>query len=823
MTPQLQFMFSQAVQAFQAGHFAQAEQILNSLMRSTPGHFDITHLLAIVCASQDQHEKALTFYQKALQINPKHAQALSNQSASFNALGRNLEALEAIKKALAIDSQALQYWYNGGNILCDLGQSEQALAYYEKAIALNPQSYQAYNNYGKALFDLERYEQALVAYDQALIIDPQFIDCLINKGATLNKLKHYESALAIYDQVLTLKPDYAEAWCLQGNLLRDLKRFSEALVKYDQAIMLKPDYAEAWCNKGAALNSLKRHQEALDHYARAVILEPTAAEVYFNQAISLAELNRFEEALAQYDHAIRLKPAYPEALCNKGAILNSLNLSQDALFHFDLAIKYAPEDAKLLSNKGLALSDLMLFDQALAQYEKSLRIDPEADWVFGDYFNLKQKVADWVDFELGLQKIITQLKAKKKIINPFFFLPLIDDPVLHKLCSEIFSKALDSPHHQLDRVSTPYQNKKIRIAYFSGDFRDHPIGALTSELFELHDRSQFEIFAFSTHRASDKDLFRSRLKNAFDQFIDVESKTSIEIAQLARDLKIDIAVDLAGHTRFAPTGAMSYRAAPIQINYLGYPGTMGAEYMDYIIADHTLIPPESQQFYTEKVIYLPDTYIVDDSKRVASSRIFTRAECGLPQNQIIFCCFNNSYKFNPTMLKSWASILMQVPNSVFWVSQNNPFFRENLLKEFEVLGIASERIIFANKLESMADHLARLSLADLFLDTAPYNAHTTALDSLKAGVPIITYLGQAFAGRVGASVLNAIELPELITHSLEGYEQLAVALAQDPERLQQLKTRLAHNKNTTALFDTPRFVRNLEDAYRRVYEEASSD
>ncbi|MBT8543362.1 tetratricopeptide repeat protein, partial [Polynucleobacter paneuropaeus] len=296
-------------------------------------------------------------------------------------------------------------------------------------------------------------------------------------------------------------------------------------MKYDQAIILKPDYAEAWCNKGAVLNSLKRHQEALDHYARAVVLEPTAAEIYFNQAISLAELNRPKEALAQYDHAIRLKPDYPEALCNKGAILSSLNLSHDALFHYDLAMKYAPEDAKLLSNKGLALSNLMLFDQALVQYEKSLRIDPEADWVFGDFFNVKQKVADWVDFELGLQKIITQLKENQKIINPFALLPLIDDPALHKLCSEIFSKARYLPQKQLDSIVEPYQNRKIRIAYFSGDFRDHPVGAITPGLFELHNRKDFELFAFSLKKAPENDSIRSRLKPLFDHFIEVDEKS----------------------------------------------------------------------------------------------------------------------------------------------------------------------------------------------------------------------------------------------------------------------------------------------------------
>jgi len=308
------------------------------------------------------------------------------------------------------------------------------------------------------------------------------------------------------------------------------------------------------------------------------------------------------------------------------------------------------------------------------------------------------------------------------------------------------------------------------------------------------------------------------MRKGFDRFIDIENMSDREIAQLVRELEIDIAIDLAGLTQFSRTGIFSYRAAPIQVNWLGYPGTIGANFIDYIVADKTIIPEQDQKFYSEKVVTLPDTYIVDDSKRIASSRIFTKKECGLPENGFVFCCFNNDYKFNPNVLGGWSRVLLAVKNSVIWTSENNKFFRGNLLAEFESRGIDSNRIIFAPRVDLMTDHLARYSLADLFLDTYPYSAHTTAIDSLKAGVPVLTLLGRSFAGRVAASLLNVNGLPELVTNSQESYEALAIELAMNPKKLAEIKLKLANNRMTTPLFDTPLFTKNIEAAYIKMYE-----
>jgi predicted O-linked N-acetylglucosamine transferase (SPINDLY family) len=309
----------------------------------------------------------------------------------------------------------------------------------------------------------------------------------------------------------------------------------------------------------------------------------------------------------------------------------------------------------------------------------------------------------------------------------------------------------------------------------------------------------------------------NRIRGAFDHFIDVKDKTDQEIASLARELGIEIAVDLGGHTTNARTSVFAYRAAPIQVNYLGYAGTMGTAFHDYIIADKTVLPESNQPFYTEKVAYLPNSYMVDDSKRIASPKEITRNELGLPNNAFVFCCFNNDFKLNEQVIHSWSTILLNAPNSVLWLSENNEFFKANLKIEFQKRGVDLARIIFANRVEAMPDHLARLMLADLFLDTHPYNAHATAVDSLKAGTPVLTWIGKSFAARVAASLLNAIGLSELITHSQEEYEALAIELATQPIKIKQIKERLAANRQSCPLFNTPLYTRHIEAAYMQMY------
>ena len=441
---------------------------------------------------------------------------------------------------------------------------------------------------------------------------------------------------------------------------------------------------------------------------------------------------------------------------------------------------------------------------------------PNIDWVCGELLHTKMKICSWSDLAESLGNISKKVVANEKVTGPFPLLALNDDALLHKKSSEIYIQSRYPFNPALEPIIKRPQSQKIRVGYFSADFHNHATGYLMAELFELHDKSQFELVGFSFGPIKNDEM-RQRLEKSFDQFIEVGNKSDIEIAQLSRDLNIDIALDLKGFTQDARTGIFAHRAAPIQVNYLGYPGTMGADYIDYIIADKTLISPELQSCYSEKVIYLPHSYQVNDRRRIISDRKFTRQEIGLPEHGFVFCCFNNNYKILPATFEGWMRILRAVEGGVLWLLEDNSWALENLKKEAENQGIAADRLVFAKRIP-LPEHLARHSQADLFLDTAPYNAHTTTSDALWAGLPALTLMGRSFASRVAGSLLNAVGLSELITGTQGEYEALAINLAMNPNKLEDIKLKLANNRMTTPLFDTLCFTKNIEAAYMKMYE-----
>lgn len=723
-----------------------------------------------------------------------------------------------LKQALRLQSKNPHVLGLLGVVSSQQGRHLEGLKYSQDSLKALPRNPLTLSNIGNIYFELKEHENALDAYDKSIKIDPQNPEAWSNKGNTLQELKRFEEALTHYDQALSLEPNYAEAWSNKGNALQGLKRFEEAITHYDKALSLNPNYAEAWSNKGNALQGLKRFEEAIAHYDQALSLKRDYAKGYANKANSLNELKRFEEAIAHYDQALRLNPNYAEAWTSKGNTLHELKRFDESIIHHDKALSLKPEYAEGWLNKGVVLNQMKQLDEAMACYDKALSINPNMDWVYGYLIHLKMKIASWSGLADSLGEISKKLMANQKLMSPFVLLSLSDEPLLHQQAAQIFTNDKFPFNPTLGVIPKHANKEKIRIAYFSPDFQNHPVSFLTAELFEIHDRSQFEVFAFSLQKAPIGDEMNLRLRNSFDQFIDVDSMSDAEIAQLARELEIDIAIDLTGSTQNCRTGIFAYRAAPIQVNWLGYPGTIGADFMDYIIADKTIIPDSCQQFYSEKVVHLPDTYMVDDSKRIASSKVFTREEFGLPKNAFVFCCFNNDFKFNPQVLDGWSRILLAVENSVLWLSENNEAFRANIKMESEKRGINASRIIFAPRVELMADHLARYALADLFLDTHPYGAHTTAVDSLKAGIPVLTFMGQSFPSRVAASLLNAINLPELITNSQEEYEALAIELAMNPNKLADIKLKLANNRLNTPLFNTPIFANNIETAYTKMHK-----
>ena len=786
MNPQLQALLQQAIQAVEDGNFIKAEELLQYFLNVKPAEFTALHLLAIVYASQNKHDTALEWYEKVLHIIPDDSSALSNYASSLSAIGRIQEALNIFRKVLEINPSDPVFFYNIANTLCELGKYEEALFYYEQSIKLDPEYFQAYNNYGKALYDLKRLPESLTFYENAIVINPFFIDGLINKGVSLNELKRYDEAIAHYDKALSLKSDYAEGWSNKGVTLHELKRYDEAIAHYDKALSLKSDYAEGWSNKGVTLHELKRYDEAIAHYDKALSLKPDYAETWSNKGVSLNELKRYDEAIVYHNKALSLKPDYAEGW----------------------------------SNKGITLNELKQYDEAIAHYDKALNLKPVIDWVPGFLLHTKMKICSWSGLAESLENIIKKVAANEKIINPFELLVLNDDALLHKKSSEIYIQSRYPLNPVLEPILKRPQSQKIRIGYFSADFRNHPVSLLTAELYELHDKSKFEIIAFS-FGADDKSPMRLRLSQAFNQFIDVSNMSDSEIAELSRNLQIDIAVDLGGHTQGSRTGIFSYRAAPIQTSYIGYLGTMGAEYYDYLLADKSIIPDELKKFYSEKIAYLP-SYQVNDRKRIISERQFRREELGLPETSFVFCCFNSNYKILPSTFDSWMRILNAVEGSVLFLYADNEWAKANLIDESSLRGFDSTRLVFGGRIPK-EEYLARYRVCDLFLDTFPYNAGTTASDALWAGLPVLTLMGESFASRVAASLLSAIGLPEMITKTQEEYETLAIELAMNSQKLKNIKLKLANNRLTTPLFDTPLFTKNLEAAYINMYERYHAD
>ena len=659
------------------------------------------------------------------------------------------------------------------------------------------------------------FQEAENYLDQILKIHPENPQGLRLTGVLTAHKKQWLLALDYFNKSLQSDPNNSATYSNIGNAQAELGLHDQALLNYEKAISIEENNAEAWSNKGNVLSELKRFEEAISNYDKAIALEPTYAEAWSNKGNALTNLRRYDQAIFYYDHALLLNREYAEAWSNKGACLGFMDCFDDALLHVNNAILIKPNCISAWLNKGQIYGDKKLLALALESYQNALTLDGNSKFLHGLILSIQNDLGIWIDRSNQIESLIKKLTIGERVTPTFPLFAMSDNPGDHLKAAIIWTNSEYPQNHFLGPIEK-YANPKIKIAYFSADFNDHPVSYLMAELFELHDRNRFEVYAFSLKRAHGSPM-RDRLISIFDHFIDVDEKTDQEITKLARDLKIDIAIDLNGHTQNYRTRIFAYRAAPIQVNYLGYPGTMGAQYMDYIIADRVVIPQEYQEYYLEKKVYLPHSYMVDDSTRIPSNKQFSRSDFNLPNDAIVFCCFNNSYKFTPERVSSFAKILLNTPKSVLWVTENNASFRKNIAAEFSKLGVTEDRIIFAGRVDPMEDHLARYRLADLFLDTSPYNAHTTGLDSLKAGVPVITLAGKSFASRVGASLLTAIDLPELIVHSEEAFVELASKLGNDHKALNVLKEKLIANYKKAPLFDSKLYCKHLEMAYQEMH------
>jgi protein O-GlcNAc transferase len=660
------------------------------------------------------------------------------------------------------------------------------------------------------------YEEADCLIGAALALNPSSAEASLNHGNVLSSLGRHEEALATLDRALALRADYAEALNSRGAVLLDLERPEEALVSLDRAEAVRPGYPEAINNLGNALRALKRPEDALSAYDRALRADPDFADALSNRGNTLLDLRRSDAALESYDRALAVNPTHPNALLGRGTALRDLGRYGGALESYDRALSVRPDLAEALSNRGMVMQELGRYEEAGADYRRVIEVQPDYDYARGHLLHARQHCCDWRDFESDVTRLIELVRNGKRAVLPFDFLAVSGSAADQLRCARIHAADKYPAAPRRAWSGERYDHERIRVAYLSADFHAHATSFLMAGLFEAHDRTRFETTAIS-FGPEIADEMRARLQGAFEGFVDARHMSGHETARLLRELEIDIAVDLKGYTAHGRAEILSHRAAPVQVSYLGYAGTLGADYVDYLLADRIVVPEEQQSCYSERVVYLPDSYQVNDSRRPVAGRAPTRAEAGLPERGFVYCSFNNNYKITPAIFDVWMRVLQRADGSVLWLLEDNAAAARNLRHEAERRGVAAARLVFAPRVRP-EEHFARHRLANLFLDTLPYNAHTTASDALWACVPVLTCLGTAFPGRVAASLLGAVGLPELVTRSLEQYEELAVELAHEGGLIEDLAARLARNRAICPLFDTDRMRRHIEAAYVMMWE-----
>lgn len=760
---------------------------------------------------------AATLYRKIIKLNPRSVHALHSLGVIEAANGNLAEAARLMARSLSIQPSNIQFIENYATVLCQLGEYRTALESSLKGCDID-----SANNYllylsAVSFLQLRRLQDSLLQFDKLLAQDPNHIVAINERGTVLLEMKQYDGARASIEKAIALDPKYADAYLNKGVLCGHLRRYDEAMAAFDKALVLKPTLGKAWLGYGNCLSALHRHDEALIAYEKALSIESDLAGVWLGRGNVFFELKRYGEAFAAYDKALAIEPELAQGWLGSGNVFHGLKRYDEALVAYDRALALEPELDNAWYGRGNVLRELKRYDEAIEAYDRALVSKSDLPGGEGARLNIKMALCDWANFDTECANLTSSVKNGKPNTWPFSFLAVSSSPGDQLQCAKLWVAEKFPPSQKVIRQGKPYAHDRIRVAYVSADFRDHPVSILIVGMLECHARSRFDVTAVSLGPDDNSELSQ-RLKASVEHFIDARTFSDNQIANLIRSSEVDILIDLMGFTADSRMGIFARRPAPIQVSYLGYAGTTGAQYIDYLLADRFVIPEGKLECYSENVVYLPDSFMANDSKRKISERLPRRSECNLPETGFVFCSFNNSYKIVPHVFDIWMRLLRKFDNSVLWLSDINETAIRNLKREAENRGVDPRRLVFAPRVLLNEDHLARHQLADLFLDTMPYNAHTTASDALWAGLPVLTCRGQTFAGRVAASLLNAINLPELIAATPETYEQMAIDLATHPEKLAAIKRKLAENRLTTPLFDTKLFTKHIEAAYTAMYK-----
>ena len=809
-------IFDEALSLHQQGSLEKAKELYKQILEIDSDHFDTLHLTGMIENQQGNYQKSILLIEKAISLNPNVDFFYNNLGKIYLTINNYENALINFKKAITLNKNFEDAYFNLGECYRFLKKYSLSVKNYDFCLVINPSNILAIINKGVCLFESNAFDECIDIFDQAIQLDTSNLTAISNKALVLIKLKNFKKAYEVYETFLIKNPEQYQIYLLQskvliklekyklaldkinkfifkepetfeghylkGNILGELSDYENSILAYNQAININLSSYDAWNNIGGMHYLNEDFNSAIDSYKQAVKLNPSSSKAFYNLGKSYLEKSRYKLSLESFSESVRLQNDYADAYNYIGIINKTLNKVEDAFYAFEKAYLLKPDNNTLLSN--------FLFS--------SMNINK---W----NFNIKNSNVS-----------ISDTNLLKKINVPFISITSIDDPKFHYNVAKNYTqnKHKKKRGHSTRKLHT--KRNKINVGYFSSDFGMHPVSFLIIELIENHDRNFFQVFGFSTKQKSPDDFMAKRMASAFDKFYNVEELTSKKIADLSIENEIDIAVDLNGHTLFARTDIFAYGAAAIQINFLGFPSTMGANYYDYIIADKIVIPKETKKYYSEHIVYLPNSYQPNPSSRTRIKKHLTRSDFGLPEKKIIFCCFNNNYKILPETFNAWMDILNAVKDSVLWLSNTNSIAKCNIIYEAKKFNITSDRIIFASYLDNLDDHLSRISLADLFLDTLPYNAQTTASDALWAELPVLTKIGKSFSSRVASSLLKCLNLEELITSNYDEYIKKAIELGTNPKLLEDIRNKIRINKTDKSLFDPIQYTRNIEKAYKKM-------
>ena len=812
--PTLEQLLENALAAERRGAIGDAKRLYASALKIDPTNLAAHGNLAIIAAQQGDLAGAERLLRRAIALRPDDALGFNNLGLVLLQQGRLADAIAAHRRAVELKPAYAEAHFALGNVFKEQGNDEQAIACYRSAIAIEGGYAEAYNNVGVVLQRQGKLNEAIQAYKDAVASRPTYAEARFNLGVVLHEKGDFEGAVAAYRQVIAFRADVPVVHSNLGTVLQDQGRFDEALAAFDRAILLDANFAEAHYNRGIVLQHQARLDEALAAFGQAARLRTNYFDAINRAGIVLGEIGRAAEAVTIYRRLLEAAPEHVDALNNLGAVLLADGRPTEALEALQQASALKPDFPEACYNLGNVWRELGNLEQAIAAWRNALQLRPDYADAFSQLVYHRWRACDWDDYQACQEKLVDMVRKGLRV-PPFYLLstPACQEDQL--ICARQWIKSIIPPPRDRFLPSAAVNEARIRIGYLSGDFHQHATAHLMAELFERHDRGRFEVIGYS-YGPDDNSPMRARLGRAFDRFVDISAMSHREAAARIHADGVGILVDLKGYTHNARPQICSYRPAPVQVNYLGYPATMGADFIDYIMVDKSVVPGSEQPYFSEQLVHLPHCYQVNDSKREIAATEVSRQACGLPANGFVFCSFNNSYKITPDFFDIWMRLVNTVPGSVLWLLEANQLVKRNLRREAARRGTDPDRLVFA-KFMPPAEHLARHRNADLFLDTLPCNAHTTASDALWAGLPVLTCSGDTFSGRVAASLLAAIGLPELVTASHSDYERMALRLASDPRLLSEFRARLRQNRDASALFDLPRLTGNIEAAYVRMW------